>query len=200
MGGEIRVTSNPGKGSTFTTRIPFSAHIDQVPIKTQEVITNSNITILNQKKILYVEDVESNRFLINSIMEDYSIMCFTAENGKQALDSIVKTGFDLILLDIQLPDMSGYEISQFIRQNEASLNPTTPIILFSAFSNIAEEQVKKCGANDFLSKPFKIENLIQKNGNINPKVKWRITSRTHKSYSDETSVQNEEVLYYHHIH
>lgn len=88
--------------------------------------------------------------------------CENIENGTKARTIVCDNKYDLILLDIQLPDMDGFEVARAIRTDASSLNKTTPIILFSASSNVSEEELQGCGANDLLGKPFKQETLIQK--------------------------------------
>ncbi|MBS1509039.1 MAG: response regulator [Bacteroidetes bacterium] len=162
MEGKVTVNSVYGKGATFTATIPFEISQDN----SGNIITSENLKdakhSLRGKKILYIEDVESNRFLINSLFEDYSVECHNAENAKEALDCIQKTKFDLILLDIQLPDLNGFKVANSIRTDQQSKNKETPIILFSAFTNILESDVRECRANDFINKPFKPEELISK--------------------------------------
>lgn len=162
MEGKVTVSSTYEKGSTFTVTIPFeiteSNSVDEI---SPENVKNAE-NVLNGRKILYVEDVESNRFLINSLLEDYAVECHNVENATEALASIREVKFDLILLDIQLPDMNGFHVAQSIRTGRETKNMETPIILFSAFTNIRESDVKNCGANDFINKPFKPEELIYK--------------------------------------
>lgn len=109
-----------------------------------------------------MEDVASNWFLVNSILEDYSMTCENVEDGTKARAIVCDHKYDLILLDIQLPDMDGFEVARAIRTDSGSLNKTTPIILFSALTNFDGEDLKACGANDLLGKPFQQEILIRK--------------------------------------
>ncbi|MBS1509037.1 MAG: response regulator [Bacteroidetes bacterium] len=164
MGGEINVSSSKSKGSTFKASIPFKlpSGNTQEPANDSESAGIANTFLLKNKKVLYVEDVESNWFLVNNILTDYSIACENAENGSKTLDYVSRTRYDLILLDVQLPDISGFDIARSIRGNLDSKNKTTPIILFSAFTTLREEELKACGANDFLGKPFRQDTLIQK--------------------------------------
>ena len=69
---------------------------------------------------------------------------------------------DIILLDVQLPDITGDEIAIQIRSHASSKNQETPIILFSANTGMTEEETKSCGANDYLGKPFLPDDLLYK--------------------------------------
>jgi signal transduction histidine kinase/BarA-like signal transduction histidine kinase len=162
MGGNVSVSSIQGEGSTFNVRIPFSVQQEDIQAATNQQLEPSPFNTLKGKRILYVEDVESNWFLVNSILEDHSMTCVNVENGTKAMAAVLDNKYDVILLDVQLPDMNGFEVARAIRTDSGSLNKSTPIILFSAFTNINEDELTKCGANDLLGKPFKPETLIQK--------------------------------------
>lgn len=104
------------------------------------------------KTILIVEDVEDNSDLLNFYFAKTQAELLFAKNGKEAVD-ICKTyhGFDLVLMDIQLPVMNGYDATREIKK----LYPTLPVIALTAYSQL--EDKKKCldaGCNDFLSKPI----------------------------------------------
>ncbi len=166
MGGNVSVSSIQGEGSTFNVRIPFSVQQEHIQATTDQQLEPSPFNTLKGKRILYVEDVESNWFLVNSILEDYSMTCENVENGTKARTVVCGDKYDLILLDVQLPDMDGFEVARAIRMDPDSKNKSTPIILFSASTNISEDELIKCGANDLLGKPFKQETLIQKIVNL----------------------------------
>jgi CheY-like chemotaxis protein len=100
--------------------------------------------------------------LINNLFSDYEITCDTANNGEEAILAIQTKNYDVILLDIQMPDMNGFEVAHAIRTNSTSRNHDTPIIIFSASTDIREEKIKECQANDFIGKPFRPEELIEK--------------------------------------
>ncbi|HTJ48541.1 MAG TPA: response regulator, partial [Cyclobacteriaceae bacterium] len=88
--------------------------------------------------------------------------CDTANNGKEAISSTQIKNYDVILLDVQMPDMNGFEVAKAIRTNSTSRNQNTPIIIFSASTDIREDKIKECQANDFIGKPFRPEELIEK--------------------------------------
>ncbi len=162
MGGNVAVTSTHGEGSTFTMCIPFRVQQENIEAAADQQLNPTPQGSLKEKKILYVEDVESNWFLVKSILEDYSMTCENVEDGTKARAIVCDNKYDLILLDIQLPDMDGFEVARAIRTDSGSLNKTTPIILFSALTNFDGEDLKACGANDLLGKPFQQEILIRK--------------------------------------
>ncbi len=162
MGGTLEVQSIIEEGSLFSVTIPFqiqqTAELED-PSGKQRI---NYLSLLKDKRILYVEDVESNRFLVNSLLDDYHIICENASDGSEAMIAIQNNTFDVILLDVQMPDMDGYRVAKLIRTDSLSKNHRTPIILFSAYTNINEREVTACGANDFIGKPFQPDELIEK--------------------------------------
>jgi signal transduction histidine kinase/ActR/RegA family two-component response regulator len=160
MKGSIDVQSVPGKTTTVTATIPFLF---------EEQLTQSHASLDERKlqrlkgvQALYVEDVESNQFLLTSLLADYEIDCMVASDGNEALVKVADKRFDIILLDVQLPDIDGYELVRWIRSDKASKNSDTPIILFSAHTDMSDEKIKACGADDFQGKPFHPEDLLLK--------------------------------------
>ena len=112
-------------------------------------------------KILVVDDNEMNRVMIGQFLQKWGLHYELAEDGDQALEMIRKSHFDLVLLDLQMPRMDGYEFTKMVR-TEINMN-STPIIGISAdtISNLHED-VTNAGMNDFISKPFKPQELKEK--------------------------------------
>jgi signal transduction histidine kinase/CheY-like chemotaxis protein len=160
MGGKVEVKSVLGKGTSVIATIPFT--VDTEEEDHQEAKRGSRFGELKGVRVLYAEDVESNRFLLNVLLEDHQMFCDNAKDGNEALTLAKEFKYDILLLDVQMPDMSGYEVAKRIRQDLSSKNNDTPIILFSAYTGISEDQIIECGANDFLGKPFLPEDLILK--------------------------------------
>ena len=162
MGGKVEIESTVGHGSSFKVTIPFQ--LPPMAVENNLVIREQpdNKIPLENCTVLYVEDVPSNQFLMNSLLSDWGALYENANDGKEALALIYKNTFDIIILDIQLPDIDGYELAKHIRNNHFSFNQFTPILLFSAFSDISQDQIKGCGANDFIGKPFTPEKLLLK--------------------------------------
>ena len=110
-------------------------------------------------KILVVDDVMSNILLLKVILTNEKYKLATATNGRQALEQVAKEKPDLILLDVMMPDLSGFEVAQKLKQS-ADIGEI-PIIFLTALNSTADiVQGFKSGANDFISKPFNKEELI----------------------------------------
>lgn len=113
------------------------------------------------KTILIVEDVEDHLEIVKLILEQHSYSVISATNGKSGLEMADKMKPDLIILDVMLPEMNGFEVARAVRNNPA-IN-TIPIIMLSVKTN--QEDVEagyRAGANEYISKPFSLEELVKK--------------------------------------
>ena len=113
----------------------------------------------SEYKILIVDDVMSNVLLLKVLLTNEKFAIATASNGRQALEQVEKENPDLVLLDVMMPEMSGFEVAQHLKSNPQTAE--IPIIFLTALNSTADI-VKgfQVGANDFISKPFNKEELI----------------------------------------
>ena len=113
----------------------------------------------SEYKILIVDDVMSNVLLLKVLLTNEKFAIATASNGRQALEQVEKENPDLVLLDVMMPDMSGFEVALHLKSNPITAD--IPIIFLTALNSTADI-VKgfQVGANDFISKPFNKEELI----------------------------------------
>jgi DNA-binding response OmpR family regulator len=110
---------------------------------------------------LYVEDVDTNQYLIQNLLKGYHAKCDVASTGKQALILLAKKNYDLLLLDIQLPDISGYELLDIARSTLQA--KSTPVIIFTAdVTEATRIKILNQGIKDILYKPFITDNLLTK--------------------------------------
>jgi PAS domain S-box-containing protein len=161
QGGTISVNSTVGKGSTFIFRLTFkkSAMKNQVSLDGEK--TPQTKFPLEKLKVLLVEDNLFNQMLAAKILENWHCIVETAENGLIAIEKIENANFDLILMDIQLPEMDGYQATSYIRNKIPAPKSNIPIIAMTAHA--FAEEVDKClkyGMDDYISKPFD-ENKLQ---------------------------------------
>lgn len=109
-------------------------------------------------RILVVDDFPDNVFLLKSALEEEGYDVDTATNGNSALTKIEASPPDLVLLDVMMPGMNGYEVTQRIRRNDKL--PFIPIVLVSACEEAAVEEGLSMGANDFVRKPINFDHLL----------------------------------------
>jgi PAS domain S-box-containing protein len=157
MGGEIFVESEKNKGTIIKLRFSFEKGSElDLPKKENTYINTNN---LKGKKILVVDDNEINRMVATTILEEYGVIVTEAENGSEGINHIKNKAYDLVLMDIQMPVLNGYEATKIIR-GELKLN--IPIIALTA--NAIKGENEKClnvGMNDYLSKPFEEDQFLQ---------------------------------------
>lgn len=153
QGGSISVKSKTGDGSVFTFHIPFWLTEEQ-NVTSQK---NDYAAQLSGKKILVVEDNLVNQKLISFVLQKMNIVIAIAANGKEAISLCEKNVYDLIIMDLQMPIMDGYETTIYLRQE---MNLQTPIIAMTATA-LKEDQDRSSfvGMNDFMIKPFDFNDL-----------------------------------------
>ncbi|WP_051287128.1 PAS domain S-box protein [Algoriphagus mannitolivorans] len=156
MEGEMRITSQKSEGTQIHIILPLEKGVESdLPVERQEQLSADP---LKGKRILVVDDNDFNRLLALTILEQYQVECFTANNGKEAIDKVKSTDLDLILMDIQMPVMDGVKATHFIRNQ---LHADMPIIALTAFALKGDEQkYLNQGMNGFISKPFQEKDLI----------------------------------------
>ena len=121
------------------------------------------LSILPHSKILMVEDNPLNVFVGKKFLQKWEIELQVAENGKIALEMLEKNEYDLILMDLQMPEMDGYETTRKIRQLSDGHKASTPILAISAAGEKhVKDKVFEAGMNDFVYKPFNADELQEK--------------------------------------
>jgi signal transduction histidine kinase/ligand-binding sensor domain-containing protein/response regulator of citrate/malate metabolism len=165
MDGKIQVSSKPGKGTTFTIHFSFEkGKGEKLETKTTDYHIDKS-SGKEQKNILLVEDNPVNVILAMDTIRLYNpnINIESAENGKVALEMLKKKNYDLVILDIQMPVMDGYETTKIIRQQFDPPMRDVPILAMSAHA--LEEEKDKCislGMNEYITKPFVPDELFTK--------------------------------------
>ncbi len=107
--------------------------------------------------ILIAEDVESNFLYLNAVLSKINAEIFWAKNGLEAIDIFQNRNVDLVLMDLQMPDMNGFEATKAIKK----INPEIIIIAQTAFAMSDDrEKAIQCGCNDYLPKPIKSNDLL----------------------------------------
>ncbi|MEM7590883.1 MAG: response regulator [Cyanobacteria bacterium P01_A01_bin.83] len=110
--------------------------------------------------ILVVEDNDDLSILFKLVLESAGYQVTTVNNGRDALESLAKTDPQLILMDVMMPEISGLQVSQSIKQQQSY--ESLPILLVSALDRLRDEQLQDSQANDILYKPFDLDDLIHK--------------------------------------
>ncbi len=157
MGGHIQVETDLGKGSSFRFELPFE--LADRPIDPEPTGTPPRETINGTSHALVVEDNPVNQRVATAMLKRLGFHTDSANNGKEALDRVTTnhTGYDIILMDCQMPVMDGYEATRYIREWEQSNGQIgTPIIALTAdVLPGTEKTCLDCGMNDYLAKPVR---------------------------------------------
>ncbi len=161
--GKVEVTSQLNKGTTFTVIIPYAlGKVEQTEKHLQANRQHRDIHHnLKNLKILLAEDNDINQLYATSILKMWGCETTVAENGYVALEQVRNNHYDLVLMDIQMPVMDGYEATKAIRMAGAPKN-TIPIIALTA--NASAKDFQRCleaGMDDCIAKPFTPESLFE---------------------------------------
>ena len=153
QGSEIKVESEIGKGTRFHFILPHKIVKTTLFQKTELTapIQAMPLDDLHEVRILLVEDNPVNVMVASKFLTKWGVQLETAENGRIALEKVKTSTFDLVLMDLKMPEMDGYEASREIRKLTSSI----PIIALTASATLeAQEKVFKAGMNGFITKPF----------------------------------------------
>jgi len=177
QGGTIAVQSKVDVGSTFSFILKFKKNNNPV-VEGEKNIEKADRKELEGLSVLLVEDNLLNQMLAKKVLSDWKLKVEVAENGIIAIDKLNKNNYDFILMDIQMPEMDGYEATQHIRKNLLPPKNETPIIAMTAHALTGEaEKCINAGMNDYISKPFdsnvlysKIVSVLNKNNPVKLKL------------------------------
>jgi PAS domain S-box-containing protein len=159
MGGEIWVESSRGEGSTFRFILPYIS-VDDPEIGLSNNVTEVTNIIFNWqgKTILIAEDEDANYTLLHLFLRNTGSKIIRATNGKEAVDIVESQLVDLVLMDMKMPVMDGYEATTHIKQ----LSPSLPVIAQTAYA-LSSDRLKaiEAGCDNYITKPISSQNLIR---------------------------------------
>jgi CheY-like chemotaxis protein len=172
LGGTISVESKKGKGTTFHLLLPLKKEIGENDKRLAKSAPNQNRGDQSEKKpapkaidqkslILLVDDNPDNQYAVKFILEDHGYRMAFAKDGAEGVQKAIKLKPDLILMDMMMPKVDGYQATQKIRSYQALKD--IPIIAMTAKS--PQEDNRKAiqaGCNEYLSKPFNLDEFLKK--------------------------------------
>lgn len=155
MGGELKIESKENKGTTFYFSLQLKKTLN---IETPNIETKP--ALLNKFNVLVAEDNRMNQKVIKFLLEQQGADCTFAKNGLEAVDLYEILDFDMVFMDIYMPDMDGYQATEKIKRTQKYKTLKTPIIAVSASAFDEDiENAKLAGIDDFLAKPIEAEKL-----------------------------------------
>nr|MDQ3642637.1 response regulator [Actinomycetota bacterium] len=171
LGGEIQVTSSPGEGSTFSLLLPaMSEVLSSLPAPAPASRAPARVVVhrsdgakaadLSGRKVLMVDDDVRNLYALTSALEEYGLDVVCADSGGLGIDLLRSTrGVELILMDIMMPDMDGYEAIRRIRAMDGFSD--LPIVALTAKAMRGDrEEALSAGASDYVTKPVDMDQLL----------------------------------------
>jgi PAS domain S-box-containing protein len=166
QGGTVSVKSKLNEGSTFSFSLRFQKTNEESEMETETIELESEI---KNVKVLVVEDMPLNQLLMKTLLDEFGFERDMADNGKIAIEKMQNESYDIILMDLQMPVMNGFEATEYIRN---TMKSKIPIIALTA--DVTTVDVAKCkavGMNDYIAKPVderilysKIASLVKKSG------------------------------------
>ncbi|WP_373549464.1 CheR family methyltransferase [Haliscomenobacter sp.] len=165
QGGTVKVKSKVNKGSTFSFSLDFKKAKGQTAPAEDLSQENSPKGALGKAgikkvKILVVEDIALNQLLMKTLLDDFGFEFDMAGDGKIAIEKLQQNRYDVILMDLKMPEMDGFDATTYIRKE---LNLQTPIIAVTAdVTTVSMEKCRALGMNDYLSKPIDEKLLFNK--------------------------------------
>lgn len=148
QGGTITVKSKVNEGSVFSFILNFQKTKEDAEAETQLVELDTTIKNIS---VLVVEDIALNQLLMKTLLDDYGFERDIAANGKIAIEKLQTKSYDIILMDLQMPEMNGFEATEYIR---GKMKSSIPIIALTA--DVTTADLAKCravGMNDYIAKP-----------------------------------------------
>ena len=184
QGGSIRVESKKNKGSTFSFILSFqktNAEAELAPEMMEIDTENGKINVL------VVEDIALNQLLMRTVLDDFGFECDIMANGKIAIEKLSSTSlskpYDIILMDLQMPEMNGFEATDYIRN---VLKSDIPIMALTAdVTTVDLEKCKSVGMNDYISKPVDERLLYTKIVGLVKKSKLERVNKVKKNENSE---------------
>ncbi len=157
QGGRVSVISEIGKGSTFSFSLSLLKTTEEAELINEDFELDIQIKNIN---VLVVEDIPLNQLLMKTLLDDFEFNCDIAENGKEAIEKMENNAYDIVLMDLQMPEMNGFEATEYIRK---TLKSQIPIMALTA--DVTTVDLEKCqlaGMNDYLAKPVDDKRLYNK--------------------------------------
>lgn len=182
MGGKLEVVSEEGKGTTFYFSLPFGESAIKTTRRKKTKKAKSQLGL----HVLLVEDNRANQEIAKGFLTRWGISVDLANNGEEALDKIVSKAYDLMIIDVRMPVMDGYEATRQIRAMNDEYFRKLPIIALTASTLLeSRSKMERSGMNEIVSKPFDPEDLFEKVNRLGKKSLRKLLAKKSPAISTE---------------
>ncbi|MBI3520866.1 MAG: response regulator [Bacteroidetes bacterium] len=196
QGGSLNVKSDAEKGSTFSFILDFDKTTTETSLDTYKGESELMSSEIKDIKVLVVEDMALNQLLMKTLLDDFGFERDIADNGKIAIEKLEEKEYDIILMDLQMPEMNGFQATEYIRN---TMRSKIPIIALTAdVTTVDLEKCKAVGMNDYIAKPVdekllynKIISLVKKSTIITSSSELK---RTNLDYLLQRTKSNPELM------
>ncbi|MFH2094139.1 MAG: ATP-binding protein [Bacteroidota bacterium] len=186
LGGTLEVVSKEGEGSTFTLHLSMKrGNVSSLQAAEKADEYMSDHSRFSSAKILLAEDQAFNQIVVVKMLEDMGYHIDVVDNGKDVIRSLKTIKYDLVLMDIQMPEMDGLEATRYIREKMEEPVCNIPIIAITAYAFREDhEEYRKAGMNETITKPFRSSELFQKISRVLDSSGFRMSAGSDISFGD----------------
>ena len=186
LGGIIRLESDKGKGSRFTVEIPMQT-VEELPEQINQTQIHCNHVFHN---VIAIDNDEVLLLMLKEMYVQEGIHCDTCTNAAELMEMIRRKEYSLLLTDLNMPDINGFELLELLRTSNVGNSRTIPIIVTTASGSCSKEELMERGFADCLLKPFSISELME----VSDKCAMNVVQNEKPDFTSLLSYGNESVM------
>ena len=186
LGGTIRLDSEKGKGSRFTVKIPMQT-VEALPEQINQTQIHCNHVFHN---VIAIDNDEVLLLMLKEMYVQEGIHCDTCTNAAELMEMIRRKEYSLLLTDLNMPDINGFELLELLRTSNVGNSRTIPIIVTTASGSCSKEELMERGFADCLLKPFSISELME----VSDKCAMNVAQNEKPDFTSLLSYGNESVM------
>ena len=186
LGGTIRLESEKGKGSRFTVKIPMRT-AEEVPEQINKTQIHHNSTFHD---VVAIDNDEVLLLMLKEMYAQEGIHCDTCTNAAELMEMIRRKEYSLLLTDLNMPDINGFELLELLRTSNVGNSRSIPVVVATASGSCSKEELIERGFSDCLLKPFSISELME----VSDKCAMNVTQNEKPDFTSLLSYGNESVM------
>ena len=186
FGGTIRLNSEKGKGSRFTVEIPIQT-AEELPEQINQTQIHHNRTFYD---VIAIDNDEVLLLMLKEMYAQEGIHCYTCTDAAELMEMIRKKKYNLLLTDLNIPDINGFEVLELLRTSNVGNSRTIPVVVTTASGSCSKEELIERGFADCLLKPFSISELME----VSDKCAMKMEQIEKPDFTSLLSYGNESVM------